>query len=71
MGIQVFWFLSPNNNSIVKITSNNKICLKENQKYRVTYFEVKSKSITLQGFAEKQKYHVGNEKSCVMVTVVK
>ena len=40
-------FLCPNNNSIVKITSNNKVvekmCMKEKQKYQVTYFEVKTK----------------------------
>ena len=33
----------------------------------MTYFEVKNKSITLQCFAEKQKYHVSNENSCVTV----
>ena len=32
-GIQVFWFPGPNNNSIVKITINNKIV--EKQKYHV------------------------------------
>ena len=56
-GILVFWLLGPNNNSIVKITSNNKIvekvCLKGKQKYHLTYFEVKNKSIGLQCFAEK------------------
>ena len=57
MGILVFWFLDPNNNSIVKIASNNKIvekvCLKGKQKYHLTYFEVKNKSIGLQCFAGK------------------
>ena len=51
----------------VKITSNNKIaekiCLKE--KSIVTYFQVNNKSITLQCFAEKEKYNASNEKSCV------
>ena len=72
-GILVFWFLRPNNNLIVKIMNNNKIvekvCLKGKQKYHLTYFEVKNKSIGLQCFAEKNKYHVANEKGCV--TVVK
>ena len=37
----------------------------ERIKYHVTYFEVINKSIMLQCFADKQKYHVLNENSCV------
>ena len=52
-------------------TSNNKmeekISLKEKQKYYVRYFEMKNRSIMLQCFAGKQNYHIANEKSCVMV----
>ena len=64
---QVYCFLGPNNDSIVKITSNNKMAenMLERKKFHVTYCEVKYKSITLQCFSEKQNYHVSN--SCVTV----
>ena len=54
MGIQVFWFLGPNSNSIVQVMSNNKIVVGKNMFERQKkvscdiYFEVKNKSIRLQ-----------------------